>query len=127
MMRRIFLIFSILVSSLCYAGDIDKFMSIREELYKLRNDGTNAVPILSVIGYKSRQKEFKRKLKRLRTFVKTSQTNQRDLKRMKAIFSLDLKTDFSPKNSGYGLTGNSYTTGFGGEGSIKVVLTFLKK
>ncbi len=92
---------------------MDKFLSLREELYQLRNDGLNAVPILSIIGRKSRQKKFKRKLKRLKALVKLSKTHSRDIKRMRQILSLDLKTNFSQKNPGYGMTGDSYTTAFG--------------
>ena len=92
---------------------MDKFLSLREELYQLRNDGLNAVPILSIIGHRSRQKKFKRKLKRLKTLVNSSRAHPRDIKRMRQILSLDLKTNFSPKNPGYGLKGDSYTTGFG--------------
>ena len=113
MVRNIFLIFSLLVSTICLGEEMDKFLSMREDLYQLRHGGLESIPLLTIFGKDSRRKQFHRKLKQLKVFVKSSKIHPSNRKRMNQILALDVATDFSPKNSGYGMSGDFYTTGFG--------------
>lgn len=92
---------------------MDKFLSMREDLYQLRHGGLESIPLLTIFGKDSRRKQFHRKLKQLKVFVKSSKIHPSNRKRMNQILALDVATDFSPKNSGYGMSGDFYTTGFG--------------
>lgn len=99
--------------SLSFAGNMEDFLRVREDLYRLRNNGLATVPILNIINQNKRHKEFKRKLKYLKKLINSNDLSQRDRMRMVQLLRFDKISDFSSKNPGYGLRGDFYTTPYG--------------
>lgn len=110
------------MSTVCFAGKMQEFLKVREELYSLRNNGIVALPLFNIINQEKRAKEFKIKYQYLQKLMTTPNLSEREKKKMKQLLRFDKVTDFSQKNSGYGLSGDFYTTAYG----IKVSTSCLK-
>ena len=77
MVRNIFLIFSILVSTICLGEEMDKFLSMREELYHLRHGGLEKVPLLTIFGKDSEENNFNENLSNSRLLLSRAKSIQK--------------------------------------------------
>lgn len=117
MMKKLtttFILTLILINcSLCFAGKMETFLKVREELYHLRNNGLAAIPLLNIINQSKRAKQFKRKYKYLQKLSTSPELSSRERDRMQKLMRFDRLSDYSPKNPGHGMKGDFYTTPYG--------------